>query len=110
MKVAISVTKPKRDASLDQRFGRAAAFVTVDTTTGEYQVYPNPAVGASGGAGIQAAEFLAKKGVETVISGAFGPKAHDALRAANVEMYRAKSGTVTEIVEKFQQNDLRRVK
>ena len=46
MKVAISVTEPDRDAALDVRFGRAAAFLFIDTETGEWQCYANPAVDA----------------------------------------------------------------
>ena len=106
MIVAVSVAAAGLDAALDPRFGRAAAFVFVNTETGECQEYANPAMGASGGAGIQAAEWLVKQGAEAVISGAFGPNAYDVLAAAGVSMYRATDGTATELIEKLKRNEL----
>ena len=106
MKVAISVTKPESDATLDARFGRAAAFLIVDTETDEWQGYTNPAADAPGGAGIQAAEFVARQGAEAAISGAFGPKAYAALAAANVAMYRAEPGLATDLVQKLKDGEL----
>ena len=109
MKVAISVTKPEREAELDVRFGRAAAFLIVDTETDEWQGYINPAVNAPGGAGIQAAQFVVRQGAEAAISGAFGPKAYDALAAANVAMYRAEPGMETDLVQKLKDGELEMV-
>lgn len=109
MKVAISVTAPEHDAKLDARFGRAKAFVVVDTETDEWQGYANPATDATGGAGIQAAEFVIEKGAEAAISGAFGPKAYDVLSAAGVDMYRAATGTAAELVQKLKEGTLESV-
>ncbi|MCZ7543561.1 MAG: NifB/NifX family molybdenum-iron cluster-binding protein [Anaerolineae bacterium] len=106
MKVAISVTAPKVNAAFESRFGRAAAFVIVDTETNDQEAFRNPAANAPGGAGVQAAEFLAGQGVDAVISGAFGPKAHNVLAAAGVRMYQAGGGKVAELVERLQQGAL----
>ncbi len=106
MKVAISVTAPDLQAAFEPRFGRAAAFVIVDTETKAWQGHKNPAAGAPGGAGVQAAEFLARQGVDAVISGAFGPNAHQVLAAAGVNMYQAAGGKVNELVERLQQGAL----
>ena len=106
MKVAVSVVAPERDAALDMRFGRAAAFVLVDTETDEWLGYANPAIDAAGGAGVQAAEFVVEKGAKAAISGAFGPNAHDVLSAANVKMYRATSGTAAELARQLEAGDL----
>ncbi len=56
MKVLISASAPKLESSLDPRFGRAAYFLVVDSDTLEWTALENPAVHASGGAGIQAAQ------------------------------------------------------
>jgi predicted Fe-Mo cluster-binding NifX family protein len=109
MKIAISVATAELDAALDPRFGRAAAFAIVDTESGDQQVVANPAVGAAGGAGIQAAEFVVKQGVEAVISGSFGPNAFDVLDAANVKMYHATSGTVSDLAWKLEDGALEQV-
>ena len=110
MKVAISIVAAEDNAALDSRFGRAAAYVVVDTDTNQRQVFPNPARQARGGAGVQAAEFLAGKGVEAVISGGFGPKASSVLQAANIDMYQAGAGTPDELVPRLLQGDLKTVK
>jgi predicted Fe-Mo cluster-binding NifX family protein len=106
MKIAISVTAPRRGAAFEPRFGRAPAFVIVDTSTGEQQAVANPAAQLGRGAGIRAAEFLVRQGVEAAISGAFGPKAYNVLHASGVRLYQAASGTVDDLVARLQNGDL----
>ena len=65
MKLAISISGDKRDSPFDARFGRAPAFCIVDVETGEWQAFDNPALSASGGAGVQAAQFVARQGFKT---------------------------------------------
>jgi len=92
MKLAISISGNKLDSPFDPRFGRAAAFCLVDSDTGAWTVHENPALSASGGAGVQAAQFIAKLGAQAVVSGAYGPNAFDTLSPAGVEMYLAPTG------------------
>jgi predicted Fe-Mo cluster-binding NifX family protein len=92
MKIAISISGNKLESPFDPRFGRATAFCLVDSETGEWSTHENPALSASGGAGVQAAQFIAKLGVQAVISGAYGPNAFDTLSPAGVEMYLASTG------------------
>lgn len=106
MKIAVSATAPKPDATFESRFGRAAAFVIVDTSAGEQQAVANPAAQLGSGAGIRAAEFLVRHDVEAVISGAFGPKAYDVLHTSGVRLYQAKSGTVDDLVARLLKGDL----
>lgn len=87
MKLVISISGNKLDSPFDPRFGRAAAFCLVDSETGEWSAHENPALSASGGAGVQAAQFIAKLGAQAVISGAYGPNAADTLSPAGIEMY-----------------------
>jgi predicted Fe-Mo cluster-binding NifX family protein len=89
MKLAISISGNKLESPFDPRFGRAAAFCLVDSETGEWTAHENPALSASGGAGVQAAQFVAKLGAQAVISGAYGPNAFDTLSPAGIEMYLA---------------------
>ena len=111
MKVAISVATAEVNASLHSRFGRAVAFVFVNTDTNTREVLPNPAQQASGGAGVSAAEFLVKQKVDAVISQAVGPKAANVLSAAKINMYQANSGTtVDELLEQFLQGSLELIK
>jgi predicted Fe-Mo cluster-binding NifX family protein len=92
MKIAISISGNKLESPFDPRFGRAAAFCLVDSETGEWSSHENPALSASGGAGVQAAQFIAKLGAQAVISGAYGPNAADTLAPAEIEMYLAPTG------------------
>lgn len=110
MKLVISVTEKSVDAPFDARFGRATAFCVVDTESDERTVRENPALSAAGGAGVQAAQFVAKLGAQAVVSGAFGPHAFSTLEAAKVGMYLAPtsgSETVTGILARFAAGELR---
>lgn len=89
MKLVISISGNDLTSPFDPRFGRAAAFCLVDSETGEWTAHENPALSASGGAGVQAAQFIAGLGAQAVISGAYGPNAADTLSPAGIEMYLA---------------------
>jgi predicted Fe-Mo cluster-binding NifX family protein len=106
MRIAISVTAPEPGAAFDPRFGRAAAFVIVDSSTGERHAIANPAALLGSGAGIRAAELLVRQGVEAVISGAFGPKACNVLQAAEVRLCHAEAGAVDDLVARMLKGEL----
>jgi predicted Fe-Mo cluster-binding NifX family protein len=54
------------------------------------------------GAGIQAAETLAKAGVSVVLTGFVGPKAFQALRAAGIQIVQDMEGmSARQAVERF---------
>lgn len=109
MKIAISATEPHINAMFAPRFGRCTHFVFVDTETGEWEAHPNAAVNASGGAGVQAAQFIAGRGAQAVISGGFGPNAFTTLDAAGAKMFIAHGGTVQEVAEQFKAGELEAV-
>lgn len=110
MKVLISASAPKLESSLDPRFGRAAYFLVVDSDTLEWTALENPAVHASGGAGIQAAQLASNHACTAVISGDFGPNAFNALQAAGIEMVQHSSpGPITEILELYKTGKLKKV-
>jgi len=91
-KIAISVLRGGKGlfASMDDRFGRAEAFLVVERETGEaIETIDNASVDASHGAGPAAANMLRSAEVDAVISGRFGPKAFDALRALGIETWIA---------------------
>lgn len=110
MKIILSVTAPDLQAAPDPRFGRGAFLLVVDTDSGQVQGYPNPGVNASGGAGVQAAQFAADQKVEAVISGDFGPNAFNALSAAGISMYLfGDCRSAAEAVENFKAGRLQKV-
>ena len=70
----------------------------------------NASVNASHGAGTAAANTMRSGGVEVVISGRFGPKAFDALRALGIETWVAPPGlTAGEALRMFDQGDLEKM-
>lgn len=110
MKITITASSPSLDAEFDPRFGRCAYFLILETETMQWEAFPNPGINASGGAGTQAAQFIAKQKVSAAISGDFGPNASSALNAAGVLMYLNKTaGNIQNIVKRFNAGELQQV-
>jgi predicted Fe-Mo cluster-binding NifX family protein len=99
MRVVVSANGVDLDASASPVFGRCPVFVFVDVETMGFEAVENPALAASGGAGIQAAQFVIERGAEAVITGNVGPNAFDVFNAAGVPVYQFAEGTVRETVE-----------
>lgn len=112
-KVAITIGKKGQGlaAAMDERFGRAPRFLVVDSETAEVkQVVDNPAVEAAHGAGTGAAALMAEHGVTAVVSGRFGPKAFQALRALGIEAWMTAAGlTAEQALEKYREHGLERM-
>jgi predicted Fe-Mo cluster-binding NifX family protein len=108
MKICVTATANILDAQIDPRFGRCSYLMIVDSETMQFEAIPNTAAGAAGGAGIQAAQTIASKGVKLLITGNVGPKAFQALSAAGIEVVTGAFGTVREVVEKFKRGALRK--
>jgi len=106
MKICVSSTGTNLEAQLDPRFGRCLYLIILDSETMQFEAIPNMAAGATGGAGIQAAQALASKGAKVVITGNVGPNAFGALSAAGIEIMTGASGTVKEVVEKYKRDEL----
>ena len=95
------------DAPVNPRFGRCQYFLIVDSETMQFEAIPNMASGAMGGAGIQAAQIIAGKGVKALITGNVGPNAFQALSAAGIQIITGAYGTVREAVEKYKKGELK---
>jgi predicted Fe-Mo cluster-binding NifX family protein len=106
MKIAVSATAPHLDAALDPRLGRCQYFLIVDTESMEFEAIENPAITAPGGAGIQAAQLIAEKGAEAVITGGCGPNAFQVLSAAGIPVFVGASGSAREAIESYKRGEL----
>jgi predicted Fe-Mo cluster-binding NifX family protein len=107
MKLVVTSTGKTMDSAVDPRFGRAGNFILFDTDTQAHQVLDNRAgVDAAHGAGIQAAEQVAKLGAQVVITGRCGPKAERSLRAAGIEIVVGAAGTVADVIARFRSGEL----
>lgn len=109
MKVAVCSSGNDLSAPVDPRFGRCASFVIVDSDTMEFSAEPNPGAMMGQGAGIQAAQTLAGRGVEAVVAGNFGPNAFQSLSAAGISIYLCAVGTVAQAVEALKSGALQQV-
>jgi predicted Fe-Mo cluster-binding NifX family protein len=108
MKICVTATASTLDAQIDPRFGRCSYLVIVDSETMQFEAIPNMAAGATGGAGIQAAQTIANKGVKLLITGNVGPNAFGALSAAGIEIVTGAFGTVREAVERFKLGEFKK--
>lgn len=107
MKICVSAVANSLDVQMDPRFGRCPYLVIVESETMQFEAIPNVASGAMGGAGIQAAQTIANKGVKVLITGNVGPNAFQALSAAGIKIVTDAFGTVREIVEKYKRGELK---
>lgn len=103
-KIAISSEGPTLEDLLDPRFGRAGGFVIYDPETKKLDYLNNGAAQSmSQGAGIQAAETVAKAGAKVLLTGYVGPKAFRALEAVGIKVGQDLSGlTVGQAIERYE--------
>ena len=91
---------------MDQRFGRCAYFLIVDTDTMDYRAIPNPNVEAPSGAGIASAELVAREGAEVVLTGECGVYAFDALSRLGVKVVTDVKGKAIDAVRAFMRSQM----
>ncbi len=106
--IAVTSEGPALTDMVDPRFGRAAGFVVANLATGETSFIDNGnSQVMAQGAGIQAAENVARAGVQAVLSGFVGPKAFQALTAAGIAVIQdVENMTVGQAVEKYKSGAL----
>jgi predicted DNA-binding protein (UPF0251 family)/predicted Fe-Mo cluster-binding NifX family protein len=107
-KIAVTCDGPDLDGPLDARFGRAAGFMIIDPKTLDFTYLDNGSSQAMNqGAGIQAAENVARSGAKAVLTGYVGPKAFQALTAAKITVIQnLENLTVRQAVERFNKGDV----
>lgn len=106
VKIAITSQGDNLNAAADTRFGRCAYFVILDTETEGFEAVANRAVDAMGGAGPAAAQTIADRSVEVLITGNVGPNAFQTLRAASIKVFQVSSGTVGEAFQRYKEGKL----
>jgi predicted Fe-Mo cluster-binding NifX family protein len=105
LKIAITAKDNILESEIDPRFGRCNYFLIINSETMDFKPLSNVSSIESGGAGIQAAQTLAKHGVKIVLTGNMGPNAFQTLSAAGIKVYTGASGTVREAIEKYKNGE-----
>jgi len=107
MKIAVTAKNDNLESDVDPRFGRCSHFLIVDTDTMDFESISNQSAMVSGGAGIQAAQTVAKTGVKIILTGNMGPNAFQTLSAAGIKVYVGATGSVKEAIEQFNRGELK---
>lgn len=103
MIVCITSSGPDLESQADPRFGRCAYFIFFDTDSQEHTAVANPQQDAAGGAGVQSGQLVVERKAGVVLTGNVGPNAFQVLNAAGIPMVTGVSGTVGEVIKKYQQ-------
>jgi len=104
LKIAIPMDENQKNVCVS--FGRAPYFLFHDTDTNTAELLSNPAASATGGAGIQAAQFAVDNGANALITVRLGQNAADVLLAADIKVYKAAQGSAEENLASFSQGKL----
>jgi predicted Fe-Mo cluster-binding NifX family protein len=107
--VVITALGPSLDSPACPRFGRAPFFLFIDPESGRVtEALQNPHVSQGHGVGLAAAATVLERQPESIVSGSFGPKAHDVLRQANVALFVLEGETVGEALNRLNAGSLQR--
>jgi len=107
MKIIFTTPGDKLDAPLDPSFGRTPNFLVYDMQTQAFEIISNQQnLNAAQGAGIQAAQTIAKAGAQALITGHCGPKAFRVLEAASIKVFNTDAPTVAEALARYRSGDL----
>lgn len=106
MKIAIPVASKSMDVQVNKMFGRTPYYLFYDTETSTSTYVDNAAESSQGGAGIKASQLIVDNKADALITFQCGQNAAEVIKAANIEIYKAISGTVSENIESFNEGDL----
>jgi predicted Fe-Mo cluster-binding NifX family protein len=109
MKICVTSKGNTLESDIDPRFGRCRFFIIVDIETMNFKLYSNQGAMSSGGAGIEAAQLVAKTEAKTVLTGNMGPNAFQTLSAAGIMVYTGADGTVKDSIERYKKGGLKKI-
>ncbi len=107
MKIILTTSGVDLQAPLDPRFGRAPNYLVYDLENSVFKIIDNQKqLEASQGAGILAAEQVARLGAKALVTGHCGPKAFRVLHAAGIKVYTCAAATVAEALTQYRAGQL----
>ena len=111
LKIAISATEKNINSNVSNIFGRCPYFIIAEIKNQKIkksEAIENKNINQRGGVGVLTAQLIAKKNVNTVITGNVGPRAFDVLKQFKIKIYSGE-GTIKEVLEKFVNGKLKRI-
>ena len=111
MKIAVSSTDKNIESEVSDVFGRCLYFIIVEIENQKIEkteTIENENTDQMSGAGISAAQLMAEKGINAVITGNVGPRAFDVLKQFNIEVYTG-SGAIKEVLQEFINGKLKKI-
>ncbi|MDD4990480.1 MAG: NifB/NifX family molybdenum-iron cluster-binding protein [Candidatus Pacebacteria bacterium] len=112
MKIAASSTGKNIEDNVSDVFGRCPYFIIAeikDDKIEKTEAVKNEGTDQMSGAGMSAAQLMAEKNINVVITGNVGPRALDVLKQFNIEIYSA-SGVIKEVLQEFIDGKLKKLK
>lgn len=110
MRLAVTASGVDLSSPIDTRFGRARYLLVVDMPGRSFQPIDNhKSRSAAEGAGVNAAQNVIDTASTALITGHCGPKAFRALKAADIDVYLAPGGMVSEALDLFEAGKLERL-
>ncbi|MBP2030151.1 putative Fe-Mo cluster-binding NifX family protein [Methanohalophilus levihalophilus] len=106
MNICIPSSGEELTSNVDLRFGRCNYFVIVDSENMNARAFRNPAISATGGAGIQAAQEIVRQNANVLLTGNIGPNAHQVLSTAGINVFELEGNTVEEAVKMYNAGEL----
>jgi len=103
MKIAVSSIGKNLTDNISEIFARCPYFIIAEIEGKEIkktEAIKNESVNQMGGAGISAAQLMAEKNVNAVITKNIGPRAMDVLRQFNIPVYPGE-GVIKNVLQEF---------
>jgi predicted Fe-Mo cluster-binding NifX family protein len=108
LKIVFTTSGSDLNAPLDSRFGRSPRFLVYDLDSETFEVVDNRQVlDSPQGAGIQAAETVARLGAGGLVTRNCGPKAYKVLSAAGIAIFNSEAATVAAALEQYRNGELK---
>ncbi len=105
MIICLPADENNENSMVSPSFGRCPYYAFYDTELNKFNIMPNPAANAMGGAGIQASQFIANKGAKVALTVNMGPNSGEVLTSAGVKIIIGVTGTLRDAVERFKRGE-----
>ena len=111
MKIAVSSTGKNLTDNVSDVFARCSYFIITEIENQEIkkiEAIKNKSINQMGGAGISAAQLMAEKNINAVITKNAGPRALDVLNQFNIGIYYG-DGTIEKVLQEFIDGKLKKI-